>query len=288
MAVISRFEAFFHSTPVEPALWSGSGPTRTMDHIVLRVTDSDDAVGYGECDAIPGAMAILAALGERLLGLDPLAREVHLAGLRRQLVTGFPISAFSIALDDLVARRLGVTIAALYGGPFRTRVQPYAASYGSIQGRTLESWVDVADALAGRGFAAMKLRLGVLPVGEECRALEDLRKRAPASLQFMADGNGGFNRTTSREMGRCAQDVGLLWFEEPLPPHNGYVGYPELAEDLAIPLAGGELSDSRAMAFDLLSRRGVDIIQPDPLICGGIGETIFIGALARLFGRLCV
>src|SRR5207244_4038950 len=182
MAVISRFEAFFHSTPVEPALWSGSGATRAMDHIVLRVTDSDGAIGYGECDAIPGAMAILAALGRRLLGLDPLARDAHLAGLRRQLVTGFPISAFSIALDDLVARRLGITIAALYGGPFRTRVQPYAASYGSLEGKTLESWVDEAEALAGRGFAAMKLRLGVLPVAEACPARGERGQRAPASL----------------------------------------------------------------------------------------------------------
>ena len=89
-------------------------------------------------------------------------------------------------------------------------------------------------------------------------------------------------------MGRCAEEVGLIWFEEPILPLEGYVGYPELAAELAVPLAGGELSMSRPAAFTLLERRGVDIIQPDPLICGGIGETIFIGALARQFGRICV
>jgi L-alanine-DL-glutamate epimerase-like enolase superfamily enzyme len=68
----------------------------------------------------------------------------------------------------------------------------------------------------------------------------------------------------------------------------GYQSYPELAADLAIALAGGELSESRSAAFDLMARRAVDIIQPDPVICGGIGETIFIAGVARLLGIGCV
>lgn len=197
------------------------------------------------------------------------------------------VSALSIALDDLAARRLGVSIATLYGGPFRAHVQAYGASYGSLPGRTLESWIDEAEALAARGFLAMKVRLGVLPVAEECNALEQLRARMPPSLALMGDGNGGFNATTARQMGRCAEELGLLWFEEPLPIED-YVGYPELAAALTIPLAGGELSQTRPATLELLSKGPVDIIQPDPVNCGGIGEVIFTGALARLFGRLCV
>ena len=287
MAVIRRVEAFHHTSLIDPPRVAGSGPQRQFAHIVVRVTDSDGAAGYGECVPIPGAMSMLESLGRELLGVDPLAREHVIGRLRRWFSSSFPVSALSIAVDDLVARRLGVPIAALYGGPFRTRVQPYGASYGSVPGRTLETWIEEAAGLIARGFSAMKLRLGVLPATDECRALLELRARVPASLALMGDGNGGFNTTTAREMGRCAQEAGLLWFEEPLPM-EGYVGYPELAADLEIPLAGGELSQSRPAAFELLARRGVDIIQPDPVICGGIGETIFIGALAKLFGRLCV
>jgi D-galactarolactone cycloisomerase len=287
MGRVQQVEAFHHRSPIDPPLVAGSGPQELFEHIVLRITDSDGAIGYGECDAMPGAMETLEALARDLVGLDPGRREAYLSGLRRRDVSGFQISGFSIALDDLVARTLGVPINALYGGAVRDRARPYAASYGSLPGRTLESWLTEANEVEARGFAALKLRLGVLPIAAECAALEALRRSIPASLALMADGNGGFDAAGAREMGRCAHDLGLLWFEEPLPL-RGYEGYAELAADLVIPLAGGELSETRAMAFDLLSRHAVDVIQPDPVICGGIGETIFIAGLARLFGLACV
>jgi D-galactarolactone cycloisomerase len=287
MSRIERVEAFLHRAPIDPPLVAGSGPQEMFEHIVVRITDSDGGVGYGECDATAGAMAILETLAHDLLGLDPLKRGRHLADLRRRNVSGFQISGISIALDDLVARSLRVPISALHGGPVRDRVRAYAASYGSLPGRTLESWLAEAAEVVARGFAALKLRLGVLPTPEECDALAELRERIPASLALMADGNGGFDPTTAREMGRCAEALGLLWFEEPLPP-QGYRGYTELAADLDVWLAGGELSDSPDAAFELMARRAVDVVQPDPVICGGIGETIFIAGVARLMGLMCV
>jgi D-galactarolactone cycloisomerase len=73
-----------------------------------------------------------------------------------------------------------------------------------------------------------------------------------------------------------------------MPPLEGYAGYPELAAELEIPLAGGELTQSRREAVALLSAHAVDIVQPDPTTCGGIGETLFIAALASQYRILCV
>jgi len=104
----------------------------------------------------------------------------------------------------------------------------------------------------------------------------------------MGDGNGGFGPTNARSMGRALDELGFVWFEEPMPPTDGYVGYPELAAELDIPLAGGELTQTRPDADALLSAHSVDIVQPDPVICGGIGEVLFVGALARLHAQICV
>jgi L-alanine-DL-glutamate epimerase-like enolase superfamily enzyme len=287
VAVIQRVEAFQHTWAVDPPLYHGSGVTRALSDITVRITDSDGVAGYGECDVIPAVMGMLEAMARDLIGQDPMPREAILGRLRAWYTSSFAVSAMSVALDDLVGKRLGVSVASLYGGPVRTRVQPYAASYGAPEGRFAASWVEEAASLVERGFPAMKLRLGGQVVADDCAALLEVRGKAPASLALLGDGNGGFNQTTARVMGRCAEEAGLVWFEEPLPM-EGYVGYPELAADLVVPLAGGELSQSRPAAFSLLERRGVDVIQPDPLICGGIGETVFIGALARQFGRVCV
>ena len=69
---------------------------------------------------------------------------------------------------------------------------------------------------------------------------------------------------------------------------EGYVGYAELAAELTIPLAGGELTETRPAALALLAAGAVDIVQPEPVTCGGIGEVLFIASLARLHARLCI
>ena len=48
------------------------------------------------------------------------------------------------------------------------------------------------------------------------------------------------------------------------------------------------MTDSRPAALALLAAGSVDIVQPEPVTCGGIGEVLFIASLARLHGRLCI
>lgn len=287
MSRIQRIEGFRVHSRIDPPRAFSYGVQTHSEQIVLRITDSDGAVGYGECDPIPGARGMLEALGPSLIGRDPVERERLTSGMRSWFSSPFAISAFSIALDDLVARRLGVPIHALYGGPWRAAVTPYAASYGSIPGRELDSWAEEAASLYDGGFRAMKLRLGVEPADAEAANAEALRAQIPDDLELMGDGNGGFNPTSARSMGHALEALGFVWFEEPLPM-EGYVGYPELAAELAIPLAGGELVQSRPDALRFLAAGSVDIMQPDPVICGGIGEVLFFGALARLHGVLCI
>lgn len=287
---IERVEGFLLVSPFEgPPRAFSAGTQASFAHVVLRITDSDGGVGYGEAVPFPGAMAVLAALAPRLIGADPTQRDRIPHRLRQTLSNGFAVAGISIALDDLIGRRLGVPISTLYGGRWHDRVQPYAASYGSDTTLpTADAWIAEAESVAARGFAAMKIRLGVLQQRDECGAAEQLRRHAPESLALIGDGNGGFNPTTARAMGRCMHELGFLWFEEPLPPFEGYAGYPELAHDLEIPIAGGELNQSRPEALALLTAGGVDVIQPDPVTCGGIGEVIAIGGLAALFRRICV
>ena len=55
-----------------------------------------------------------------------------------------------------------------------------------------------------------------------------------------------------------------------------------MAAALDIALAGGEILQKRSEAIELLARRAVDIVQPEPVICGGIAETLWIAELAAV------
>src|SRR5262249_34040536 len=50
----------------------------------------------------------------------------------------------------------------------------------------------------------------------------------------------------------------------------------------------GEGLQSRTAARETLQRGCFDIIQPDVSICAGIGEVVFIGQLAQLYGVRCI
>jgi D-galactarolactone cycloisomerase len=56
---------------------------------------------------------------------------------------------------------------------------------------------------------------------------------------------------------------------------------------LGVAIAGGEGLERRSDFLRPLDD-GIDIVQPDVGICGGIGEACFVADLAALYGRACV
>jgi D-galactarolactone cycloisomerase len=121
----------------------------------------------------------------------------------------------------------------------------------------------------------------------ELRILEQLRRTLPPDVKLMVDVWGAYTPPMALEVGRELQRLGVYWYEEPLP-QAGYIGYEALAAELDLPVAGGEMLQSRTAFKELLDRRAVDIVQPDISICGGVGECMFVAELARLHGVRCV
>src|SRR5918997_1784764 len=62
-------------------------------------------------------------------------------------------------------------------------------------------------------------------------------------------------------------------------------GYAALRRLTALRIAAGEMVRGAADARDLLLRGGVDVVQPDAVLAGGLGGCRRIAALADLCGR---
>jgi D-galactarolactone cycloisomerase len=90
------------------------------------------------------------------------------------------------------------------------------------------------------------------------------------------------------KFGKELEKLDFYCFEEPLPQGLNYAGYDVLTDSLDICVAGGEGLDSRVAARDHIVRRSFDMIQPDVVLCGGIGEALFIAEMARLWSVQCV
>ena len=264
----------------------GRGPSianyRQRESLLVKITDSSGAAGWGETYVQAGLPTVMRELGEMLIGRDPLReREIH-ALATNATADEFAISVTSIALDDLRGKLLGVPAYALYGGALRRRVRAYASSGGYWDGVDPgDSWPDEFAELTGEGFTAIKMRLGRYPISHELALIERLRADYP-DLDLMADGNAAYTLPRAIEMGRGLARLGFRWWEEPIPQRD-YAGYDRMREALDLPLAGGEGITERGELRQYLLKKSFDIVQPDVAMCGGIGESHFMADLARLY-----
>jgi D-galactarolactone cycloisomerase len=259
------------------------------DILLVKISTDEGLVGWGETFPFPGVRATIAeGLAPKLIGQDPMQHR----RLWRQLWgpnfgNGMAVGAVDIALHDLRGKALGLPIAELLGGRLRDRVPVYASGLSYIEGIDAEKqYPETAIELVGRGFKALKIRIGRFEPRRDLAAVRAVREAVGPDIKLMADGNGAYTLSTAIRVGRELDRYGLYWFEEPIPQPQ-YAGYETLHEKLDIALAGGEALNSRGVAKELLCRQVFDIIQPDISLCGGIGECLFIAEMARLWGTLC-
>jgi D-galactarolactone cycloisomerase len=281
--IIRQVECFVVSHTLNPRTGPSIALSSAHAYALVKITDADGRAGWGETYLLAGIPSILEAAAPVVIGrsandIRALSRDV-----RWSVEHPYAVSAMNIALEDLRARQLGVSVAASFGGPMRTRVRAYAASGGYVEGvDPAKTWPGEVERIRAAGFTAMKWRVGRYPVAHEARLLEKIRAEVPDDFQMMADGNAGYTFPRAIEMGDILNRLGFVWFEEPIHQREGYQGYPRLAAALDIALAGGEIIEKRSAAIDLLACGGVDIIQPEPVICGGIAETLWIAELAAV------
>lgn len=259
--------------------------TRTA--LLVKIETNEGLVGWGETAPIGGARgAIDDALGPLLIGRNPLEyRRLTRDLWGRAFFEPLAIGALDTALNDLRGQALGVPIAELFGGRLRDRVPAYASAMNYVEGAEPEQqFPEEAARLVSEGYRALKMRLGRYSVRREVRVAAAVRETVGPDVKLFCDANAAYTLGSALEMGAALHELGFGFFEEPLPQEPDYAGYPELRERLPLPLAGGEVLGSRKQARSLLERRGVDIIQPDLSLCGGIPEVLFIAELAALYG----
>lgn len=286
---IERLECFALNYTFSPARGPSIAYGNAYAYAVVKITDTDGVVGWGETYLLPGLTGIIEAVAPILIGRKASDALDLKQAIWKSAEHPYASSAISIALDDLRARQAGVPIYALYGGAQRTRVRAYAAIGGYVEGVGPErTWPNETEQLAASGYTAIKLRIGRYPLAHERPLYEQIRRDLPATVDLMADGNGGYTLRRAIETGRVLDDLGFLWFEEPLHQWDGYVGYDTLHRSMDIALAGGEITLSRNAARDFVDNSKADIFQPEPVICGGISETLFYASLARLNAMSCV
>jgi D-galactarolactone cycloisomerase len=289
---IVKVETFHLEHPLPRAAGCSTGMYSARDVLLVKLTTDEGLAGWGETSPLRGLQALIEQrYAPLLVGRDPLRHRALWRDLwGPNFGNGLAVAAVDIALHDLRGQALGVPVAELLGGRQRDRVPVYASCMNYTEGIEPEEHYPAAarDAL-GRGFRALKMRIGRYEPRRELRFIAAVREAVGPDVKLMADGNGAYTAKQALQVGRELEQLGFYWFEEPMPQAGArYPSYDGLADKLGIALAGGEALDSRGGAHDLLRRRLFDVIQPDATLCGGLAECLFIAEMAEQWGTLCV
>lgn len=271
---------------------SATSTFRERQACLVEVSCTDGTAGWGEClgPAGPNA-AVVEAMGEHLLGRDPLEIEPAWLTLydrfRDQGQRGVVMTALSgidLALWDIAGRNFGVPVHVLLGGAFRKRVPAYATGgFRRLGGSRLTELPAEVASYVEEGFRAAKIKIG-FDVHEDVEVIRRVRQAvAQADFLLMIDANHGYDTLEAAELGNRVAALGIHWFEEPVVPEN-LRGYRTLRQRQPLPLAGGETWHGRHAFADAISADAIDILQPNVCGCGGITEMRKIVSLAETAG----
>lgn len=292
---------------------SDFGRQDRFDTLLVAVTAEQGLTGFGEAKASVGSMADLESLAAAvektlaplLVGRD--AREITglwelmYAGPRAgyALRTGRPmpmadrrgtrvaaLGGIDMALWDLYGQYVGLPVFRLLGGPVRTRVPVYASGGWAGPERIGE---ELAAYRAFGGFAAFKIRVGVMDgsLGRAVARVAAARDALAPDDELYADAHGTMSVAEAKAFLAATAPYRLGFFEEPTPVDD-LEALREVRAVAAVPVAAGESEATRFGFRDLILTGGVDIVQPDPALCGGITETVRIAALAGAHLRVVV
>jgi mandelate racemase len=200
---------------------------------------------------------------------------IGVQGVVRMAMAGLDIAAW-----DALAIAAGVPLATFLGAKPQPGLKPIRAYNSCGLGLMTPAEVaDEAEKLLGRGFRAVKLRLGYPTLKEDLAAVHAVRQRIGDDVALMVDYNQALTITDALERGRALDAESIYWIEEPIR-HDDYAACASLAQALTTPIQIGE-NFSLPIAMETALKAGAaDYVMPDLERIGGVTGWRHAAALA--------
>ncbi|AKO99030.1 L-alanine-DL-glutamate epimerase (plasmid) [Marinovum algicola DG 898] len=252
--------------------------------VVVRLTDADGAIGWGETYGLVAPKAV-AALIEDLLGpylmmLDPARPDATWDALYElQRVRGYwggyladTLAALDIALWDLYARSRGESLQAALGRPGAGELPAYVSG---LPEATRAARLELAQSWQARGFDKVKIPVSHSDDGDIAGEFDSLRSGLGADQKIAVDVHWTCTADQAIAMAESLRPFDPWFFEAPVASED-IAAQHAVGKSIACPLALGEEWRSE---WDYRPRAGAAaIVQPE---MGHTGVTQFARIAAR-------
>ena len=276
---ITKIHSYRLSYPLQRPFANSCVWNKARTAVVVEVETDAGIIGWGEGTAAPDS----AVIAHQVIGRDPF--EVEAIGRAAQEAGCIPAawSGVDIALYDIMGKDTGRPVHQLLGGAIRKHIPVYASGLFLYDAK--EPTADLeqeAVAYASAGFPAVKMKIGFGARIDAARVAA-VRAAIGPELLLAVDANCAYDVGTAIASTRAVEPYDIYWYEEPVPPAE-VEAYLEIRRSASMQLAGGEALEGLSAFRDLVSKRALDIVQPDISIAGGFTACRKVETLAEAHG----
>jgi L-alanine-DL-glutamate epimerase-like enolase superfamily enzyme len=286
MTAVERIDVAAYEIPTDAPESDGTLAWDSTTAVVVEA-HAGGRTGLGYTYGAPAIAGIVGAtLAPVVAGADALAPQAAWSAMatavRNSLSSGlcaFAISAVDVALHDLKARLLEVSVADLLG-----RWYDGVAIYGS-GGFTSYSLERLQEQTAGwveQGIPRVKVKVG-REAGADRQRLRAVRDAIGPDARLMVDANGAFTPPAAIAQAHDTYaDHAVTWLEEPVSSDDRR-GLRRVRDHAppGMEIAAGEYGTDVFHFARLLDAGAVDVLQADVTRCGGVTGVLRADALAK-------
>lgn len=202
------------------------------------------------------------------------------------------VSWMEFAILDLLGNVSGRSLGELLGNRIRSSSKIYYAN-GDRTSKApevvdqLEKLIEISGAKAIKHKVGGRMKYSKETTARDKALIPLVRKRLGDDTNIFTDANSSFDVPMALEIGRILQEHNYGFFEEPVR-FDDFDGTREVAEQLNLPIAGGEEEYSIIRFKSLIRQNVLQVVQPDILFFGGFIRSIRVARMAEAAGKKVV
>jgi len=220
---VTQVETFRVKIPSKGDYRMARGVHDSMRSVVVRIRTDGGVIGVGEAH-----QGVAGYTSETLGTMDAVIREVYgplLVGRELDAVEGlsaelavvrrgnlFARCAVETALFDALGRARGLSIAAMLGGPVRTRLE-LSGSIGIDEPAVM---AEKAATLVAAGYRTVKVKVGTPNIAQDLACVRAVRKAVGDAVAIRLDANAGWSYTDALTFIRGLGDLAIEYVEQPV------------------------------------------------------------------------
>lgn len=264
---ITKFETYRISVPSKGDYRMARGTHESLRSLVVRLHTDCGVIGEGEAhqgvegysaetlgtmDAIVCEVYGPALVGRDIDAVEQVAYDLTLS--RRGNL--FARCAVEMALFDALARARKISIAAMLGGPVRTRL----ALSGSIGIDDPAVMAEKGGAMVKAGYRTLKLKVGTPDIAMDIARVREVRKAVGHTVAIRLDANSGYLPADALVFVRGLDGLGIDYLEQPVAAEH-WDAMAKLTRLGIVPILADESVHTPEDAYRVIKMGAADAIK---------------------------